>query len=157
MSAQPSNSDRYTEIRNAKAQRDYFIEDKFEAGIALRGTEVKSVRNGRAQINDAYGRVERGEVWLCNAHIDPYEYGSDNNHDARRQRKLLLHKHEIRKIAQALEVGGRTLIPLRLYFKDALAKIEVGLGTGKKQFDKREDLKKRAQMRDADRAVRFRR
>jgi SsrA-binding protein len=157
MCAQSSHPDRYTEIRNSKARRDYFIEDKFEAGVALRGTEVKSVRNGRAQINDAFGRVERGEVWLCNAHIDPYEYGTDNNHEPRRQRQLLLHKHEIRKIAQALDAGGRALVPLRMYFKDALVKIEIALATGKKQFDKREDLKKRAQMRDADRAVRFRR
>ncbi|HUJ43248.1 MAG TPA: SsrA-binding protein SmpB [Opitutaceae bacterium] len=157
MCAQSPASDRYTEIRNAKARRDYFIEEKFEAGIALRGTEVKSVRNGRAQISDAFGRTEQGEVWLQNAHIDPYEFGTDNNHEARRPRKLLLHKHEIRKIAQALEAGGRALIPLRLYFKDALVKVEVALATGKKQFDKREDLKKRAQLRDAARALRFRR
>ncbi|MDD2764748.1 MAG: SsrA-binding protein SmpB [Opitutaceae bacterium] len=157
MCAQPKDPDRYTEIRNAKARRDYFIEDKFEAGIALKGTEVKSVRNGRAQINDAFGRVEKGEVWLHNAHIDPYEYGTDNNHEARRQRKLLLHQHEIRKIAQAMEAGGRALVPLRLYFKAALVKVEVALASGKKQFDKREDLKKRAEMRDAQRALRFRR
>lgn len=157
MCAQSRDPQRYTEIRNSKALRDYFIEHKFEAGIALRGTEVKSVRNGRAQINDAFGRLEHGEVWLCNAHIDPYEYGSDNNHDARRQRKLLLHQHEIRRIAQALEAGGRTLVPLRLYFKDALVKVEVALGTGKKQFDKREDLKRRAETREIQRAMRFRR
>jgi len=157
MSAQPRDPHRYTEIRNAKAGRDYFLEHKFEAGIALRGTEVKSVRNGRAQISDAFGRVDGGEVWLCNAHIDPYEFGSDNNHDARRERKLLLHKHEIRRIAQALEAGGRVLVPLRLYFKDALVKVELALGTGKKQFDKREDLKRRAQDRDIQRALRSRR
>jgi SsrA-binding protein len=154
MCAQKRETDRYTEIRNAKAGRDYFIEDKFEAGIALRGTEVKSVRNGRAQINDAFGRIERGELWLQNAHIDPYEYGTDNNHDARRPRKLLLHRHEIRKIIQAVEAGGRALVPLRLYFKDALVKVEVALGTGKKQFDKREDLKRRAQARDDARSLR---
>jgi SsrA-binding protein len=157
MCAQSRDPQRYTEIRNSKALRDYFIEHKFEAGIALRGTEVKSVRNGRAQINDAFGRLEHGEVWLCNAHIDPYEYGTDSNHEARRQRKLLLHQHEIRRIAQALEAGGRTLVPLRLYFKDALVKVEVALGTGKKQFDKREDLKRRAQTREIQRAMRFRR
>jgi SsrA-binding protein len=157
MCAQSPDPERYTEIRNAKARRDYFIEEKFEAGLALRGTEVKSVRNGRAQINDAFGRLEKGEVWLCNAHIDLYEYGTDNNHEVRRQRKLLLHRHQIRRIAQAMEAGGRALVPLRLYFKDALVKVEMALGTGKKQFDKREDLKQRAQMRDADRALRFRR
>jgi len=157
MCAQSRDSDRYTEIRNSKALRDYFVEDRFEAGIALRGTEVKSVRNGRAQINDAYGRVQDGEVWLCGAHIDPYEFGTDNNHQARRERKLLLHRHEIRRIAQALDAGGRALIPLRIYFKEALVKVEVALGTGKKQFDKREDLKRRAQMRDVQRAMRSRR
>ena len=157
MCAQSRDSHRYTEIRNSKAGRDYFIEDRFEAGIALRGTEVKSVRNGRAQINDAYGRVQNGEVWLCGAHIDPYEFGSDNNHDARRERKLLLHQHEIRRIAQALDAGGRALVPLRLYFKDALVKVEVALASGKKQFDKREDLKRRAQLRDIQRELRPRR
>lgn len=157
MCAKPRDSDRYTEIRNAKARRDYFIEERFEAGIALRGTEVKSVRQGRAQINDAFGRLQRGEVWLFNAHIDPYEYGTDNNHEARRQRKLLLHDHEIRKIVQAVEAGGRVLVPLRLYFKHALVKVELALAKGKKQFDKREDLKRRAQLRDIDRAVRMRR
>ena len=157
MCAQSRDSRRFTEIRNSKALRDYFVEDRFEAGIALRGTEVKSVRNGRAQINDAFGRVQNGEVWLCGAHIDPYEYGSDNNHEARRERKLLLHQHEIRRIAQALDAGGRALVPLRLYFKDALVKVEVALGTGKKQFDKREDLKRKAQQRDLQRELRPRR
>ena len=156
MCAQSRDPDRYTEVRNAKAGRDYFIEEKFEAGIALRGTEVKSIRGGHAQISDAFARVEKGEVWLCNAHIDPYEYGTTSNHDARRQRKLLLNRSEIRKIAQALDAGGRVLVPLRLYFKDALVKVEVALGTGKKQFDKREDLKKRAELRDRERTVRFR-
>jgi len=157
MCAQSRDSDRYTEIRNAKAGRDYFIEDKFEAGIALRGTEVKSIRSGHAQISDAFARVDRGEVWLSNAHIDPYEYGTNNNHDVRRQRKLLLNRSEIRKIAQALDAGGRTLVPLRLYFKGSLVKVEVALATGKKQFDKREDLKKRAEIRDRARAGRIRR
>lgn len=157
MGAPSPDSERYTEIRNSKARRDFFIEEKFEAGIALRGTEVKSVRNGRAQINDAFGRVDKGELWLHNAHIDPYEFGTYNNHDARRSRKLLLHRHEIRKIVQAMDAGGRALVPLRLYFKDALVKVEIALATGKKLFDKREDLKKRAQSREADRAMRFRR
>lgn len=156
MCAKPRDSERFTEVRNAKAGRDYFIQDRFEAGIALHGTEVKSIRSGHAQISDAFARVEKGEVWLLNAHIDPYEYGSTNNHDARRQRKLLLNRSEIRKISQALEAGGRVLVPLRMYFKDALVKVEVALGTGKKQFDKREDLKKRAELRDRERAVRTR-
>jgi SsrA-binding protein len=157
MCAQSRDSDRYTEIRNAKAGRDYFIEDRFEAGIALRGTEVKSIRNGHAQISDAFARVDRGEVWLHNAHIDPYAFDSSNSHDVRRQRKLLLNRSEIRKIAQALDAGGRALVPLRLYFKGALVKVEVALATGKKRFDKREDLRKRAEIRDRDRAARSRR
>lgn len=157
MSAQKKDPGRYTEIRNAKAGRDYFVEDKFEAGIALKGTEVKSIRNGRAQISDAFGRVSKGEVWLFNAHIDPYDFGNLNNHDARRQRKLLLHQHQIRKIAQALDAGGRTLIPLRMYFKQALVKVEVALCTGKKSYDKRADLKEKAQAREVSKALKYRR
>lgn len=158
MSAQKKDAGRYNEIRNSKALRDYFVDERFEAGIQLRGTEVKSIRAGRAQINDAFGRYEKGEVWLHNAHIEQYAFGNINNHDAKRTRKLLLHKHDIRKIAQALESGGRALVPLRMYFKDALVKVEVALGTGKKLFDKRETLKKKVEMRDLDRAMKsFRR
>src|SRR5581483_12490407 len=123
-------------------------DEKFEAGLQLRGTEVKSIRAGRAQINDAFGRVMQGELWLINAYIDQYEFGNLNNHDPRRTRKLLLHRHQIRKIAQALDAGGRTLIPLRMYFKDALVKVEVALCTGKKLFDRREDVKRKDQLRD---------
>ncbi|KAB2836338.1 SsrA-binding protein SmpB, partial [bacterium] len=135
MAAKPNDPKRFTEVRNSKALRDYFVDERFEAGIALKGTEVKSVRAGRAQINDAFGRVEKGELWLVNAHIELYDFGNRYNHDARRTRKLLLHKHQIRKIAQALEAGGRALVPLRMYFKDALLKVEVALCTGKKLFD----------------------
>ena len=156
MSASKKDSVRYTEIRNSKALRDYFVDEKFEAGLQLRGTEVKSIRAGRAQINEAFGRVMDGELWLINAHIDQYEFGNVNNHDARRTRKLLLHRHQIRKIAQALDAGGRTLIPLRMYFKDALVKVEVALCTGKKLFDRREDLKKKAQLREVQKALKRR-
>ena len=100
---------RFTEIRNSKALRDYSIEERFEAGIKLQGTEVKAIRAGRAQINDAFGRFDKGDLWLMNAHIDEYAFGSFNNHDTRRTRKLLLHKHELRKIAQALQVWWRTV------------------------------------------------
>ncbi len=155
--AASDRSPRLTEVRNAKALRDYFVDDKFEAGIQLRGTEVKSIRSGQAQIADAFGRMEKGELWLHNAHIEPYAFGSDNNHDPRRPRKLLLHRHQLRKVAQALQVGGRALVPLRLYFKGALVKVEVALGTGKKLFDKRENLKKKAQMREVDKLLRHRR
>jgi len=157
MSAQKKDATRYTEVRNAKALRDYFVDERFEAGIALKGTEVKSIRAGKAQISDAFGRVENGELWLHNAHIEQYAFGNINNHDARRIRKLLLHAHQIRKIAQALNAGGRALVPLRMYFKDALVKVEVGLGTGKKLYDKRDTLKKKAVTRDMDKAVKFRR
>ncbi|HVU24304.1 MAG TPA: SsrA-binding protein SmpB [Opitutus sp.] len=153
MAESKKNGERYTEIRNAKALRDYFVDERFEAGIQLRGTEVKSIRAGKAQISDAFGRVEKGEVWLHNAHIEQYAFGNINNHDAKRVRKLLLHRHQVRKITQALDSGGRALVPLRLYFKGALVKVEVAIGTGKKLFDKRETLKKQVQMRDVDRAM----
>jgi SsrA-binding protein len=157
MSAQKKDPARYTEIRNAKALRDYLVEEKFEAGIALKGTEVKSIRGGRAQINDAFGKFERGELWIYNAHIEEYSFGNLNNHDSRRTRKLLLHRHQIRKIAQAMQVGGRALIPLRMYFKDALVKIEVAIAVGKKTFDKRDDLKKKVVQREVDKALKSRR
>ena len=145
MSAAKAKKDakRYTEIRNAKALRDYTVEERFEAGIKLQGTEVKAIRAGRAQINDAFGRFEKGDLWLMNAHIDEYAFGNSSNHPTRRTRKLLLHKHELRKIAQALQIGGYAMVPLRLYFKEALVKVEVALCTGKKLHDKRDDLKAR--------------
>jgi SsrA-binding protein len=157
MAAAKSGAPRYSEIRNSKAGRDYVVEHRFEAGIGLRGTEVKSIRAGRAQINDAYGRMRKGELWLLNAHIDEYSFGSYLNHATRRDRKLLLHKAELRKIAQAIEVGGRSLIPLRIYFKEALVKVEVALCTGKKTYDKRDDLKKKTALREVDRALKTRR
>ena len=157
MSAQKKDSARYTEIRNAKALRDYTVDERFEAGIALRGTEVKSIRAGKAQISDAFGRLEQGELWLHNAHIEQYAFGNINNHDARRTRKLLLHKHQVRKIAQALAAGGQALVPLRMYFKEALVKVEVALCTGKKLYDKREDLKRKVQVREVSKALKSRR
>ena len=147
---------RGTEIRNSKALHDFSIDERFEAGIQLRGTEVKSIRAGRAQINDAFGRAEKDELWLHNAHIEQYAFGNINNHDARRTRKLLLHRHQIGKIALALKAGGRALVPLRLYFKDALVKVEMGLATGKKLFDKRETRKAKAK-REVDKALKYRR
>lgn len=153
MSAQNQAAHRFTEIRNSKALRDYFVDERFEAGIQLRGTEVKSIRAGRAQINDAFGRMEKGELWMHGAHIEQYAFGNIYNHDAKRTRKLLLHAHQLRKIQQALEAGGRALVPLRMYFKDALVKVEVALCTGKKLFDKRETLKTKVEMRDVDRAM----
>jgi SsrA-binding protein len=158
MSAQKKDSKRYTEIRNSKALRDYSVDEKFEAGIQLRGTEVKSIRAGKAQINDAFARVEKGEVWLHNAHIEAYAFGNIYNHDAKRIRKLLLHRRHIEKIRVALDTGGgRALVPLRMYFKEALVKVEVALATGKKKYDQREDLKKKAEMREVDQAMKARR
>ena len=147
---------RYKEMRNAKASRDYVVGEKFEAGIALRGTEVKSIRAGQAQINDAFGRCEKGELWLYNVHIAEYTWGNQFNHEPRRKRKLLLHKHEVRKIAMALEAGGRALVPLRMYFKAALVKVEIALCTGKKLYDKRDDLKRKAELLEARKAHKFR-
>ena len=146
-----------TEIRNSRAFRHFEVEERFEAGIQLRGTEVKAIRSGKAQINEAFGRAERGEVWLHNAHIERYAFGNVNNHDPRRARKLLLHRHQIRKIAEALASGGKALVPLRMYFKEALVKVEVALCTGKKRFDKRHELVKKAEMREAARILKQKR
>jgi SsrA-binding protein len=157
MAAQKKDAPRFTEARNAKAFRDFTIGDRFEAGVQLRGTEVKSIRAGRAQISDAFCRIERNEIWMYGAHIEPYAFGNISNHDSKRIRKLLLHRRDIRKIEVAMNTGGKSLIPLRMYFKEALVKVEVGLGTGKKLFDKREDLKKKAQMREVNRTLRTRR
>lgn len=153
MASSRKSAKRYTEIRNAKALRDYTVDERFEAGIQLRGTEVKSIRAGRAQINDAFGRVEKGEVWLHNAHIEAYAFGNIHNHDAKRIRKLLLHRRHIERIAHELEAGGRALVPLRMYFKDALVKVEVALATGKKLHDRRDDLRKQAALREVSQAL----
>lgn len=157
MSAQKKDSARFSEIRNSKALRDYFVDEKFEAGIALQGTEVKSIRVGKAQINDAFGRFEKGELWLYNAHIEEYAFGNIWNHDCKRTRKLLLHRHQIRKIAQALQIGGKALVPLRMYFKGALVKVEIAVCSGKKLYDKREDLKRRVTDREIEKAMKYRR
>ncbi len=151
------DSKRYTEVRNAKAFRDYEIGERFESGIQLRGTEVKSIRAGRAQIPDAFGRFERGELWLHNAHIEQYAFGNINNHDARRTRKLLLHRHQMRKIAQAMDAGGSLLVPLRMYFKGSLVKVEVALARGRKHHDKRDAMRRKEADRETDRALKSRR
>ena len=141
------------EIRNSKVHRDYIVEQTYEAGVVLTGTEVKSIRAGKAQISDGFCRFNRGEFFINGLHIDEYAFGNINNHIPRRERKLLLKKSELRKIERALDAGGKSAIPTRIYFKEALIKIEIGICTGKKLFDKREDLKKKAQMRDADREL----
>ncbi len=138
-------------ITNRKARHEYFILESYEAGIALKGTEVKSLRNGDGNLNDAYAAVDHGEVWLLNMHISPYEHGTVNNHDPRRERRLLLTKKEIRKLIGRTAEKGLTLVPLRVYFKNGLAKVEIGLARGKKMYDKREDITRREQEREMER------
>lgn len=157
MAAKPHDPARYTELRNPKALRDYFLHDRFEAGVKLVGTEVKSIRAGKAQLADAFARVEKGEVWLYGAYIAEYSHGGLSQHAPRRPRKLLLNAHEIRKLIQAVETGGKLLVATRLYFKDALVKVEVATATAKKQFDKRADLKKRDMNLEARQALKYRR
>ena len=157
MAAKPKDSARFTEMRNPKALRDYFIHDKFEAGIKLVGTEVKSIRAGKAQITDAFCRVEQGGVWLYGAYIEEYSHGGLSQHAPRRVRQLLLHENEIRKLAQQTETGGRAIVALRMYFKQALVKVEIATASGKKQFDKRADLKKREMDQEARKALKHRR
>jgi SsrA-binding protein len=142
--------------RNKRARHDYQILDTWEAGIVLTGSEVKSLRNGKANISDAYGIVKEGEVHLLNLHISPYEQASYFNHEPTRTRKLLLHKREIRRMIGAVERQGLTLVPLELYFKRGKVKVVLGLGRGKKLWDKRADEKKRDDERDMQRAVRTR-
>jgi SsrA-binding protein len=145
------------ELRNAKAGRDYDLGERYEAGIVLTGTEVKSIRAGKAQLADAFGRIERGEAFLYNLHIAEYDFGNLNNHLPKRPRKLLLKAREIRKIQQETDTGGKALVPTRIYFKQALVKVELALGKGKKSYDKREDLKARAVERDVEREMQRRR
>jgi SsrA-binding protein len=157
MPAQKHDPTRYTEMRNSKALRDFFVHDKFEAGIKLSGTEVKSIRAGKAQLTDAFARIEKGEAWLYGAYIEEYSHGGLSQHSPRRPRKLLLRATEIRKLTQEVETAGRQIVALRMYFKEALVKVEIATATGKKQFDKREDLKKREQNLEARRALQSRR
>ncbi len=131
------------EILNKRAKFDYFIEEEIEAGIVLTGTEIKSVRDGKCNIKDCYGVVRNGEVFLVNMYIAQYKEGNIFNHEETRSRKLLLHKKEIKKITQAIEVGGYTLVPIKGYFKENKFKILLGICKGKKNFDKRETIKER--------------
>ena len=136
---------------NKKARHNYSIDEVYEAGISLLGTEVKSLRDGRAHLKESYAKLKNDEIFLVNAHISPYTHAGHSNHDPVRQRKLLLHKKEIRRLAGKMTERGLTLIPLRMYFKRGKAKVELGLGKGKKLHDKREDIKKRDMARDAAR------
>jgi SsrA-binding protein len=149
----PQTADRQSIARNPKAAHDYHILETWEAGIVLTGTEVKSLRNGKASIKEAYARTSRGEVFLEGMNITPYEQGNRYNHEPVRSRKLLLHRREIDRIVGAVEREGLTLVPLELYFKKGHAKVALALGKGKKQHDKRETLKRRIVERETARAV----
>ncbi len=138
---------------NRRARADYFIEETFEAGIALTGTEVKSLREGRANLKESYGDVVGGEVWLVGCHISPYEHGNVNNHEPTRRRKLLLHKEEIARLFGKTQERGLTLVPMKMYFKRGRAKIELGLGRGKKHGDRRQELKERTVNREVQREL----
>lgn len=139
---------------NRKAYHDYHVLDTFEAGIALLGTEIKSIRTGGVNLRDAYARVENGEAWLHNVHIARYDPGNRFNHDPHRPRKLLLHRKEIRELAVQTQGKGLTVVPLKLYLKDHLAKVELGVVRGKRQYDKRQAEAKREAEREMGRAVR---
>ncbi len=140
--------------RNRRARYEYHIEETYEAGLALTGTEVKSLRAGRASIGEAYARVENGEVWLYHVHIPPYEAGSIFNHDPLRKRKLLLHRNEIRRLSGRVQQKGYTLVPLRLYFKRGMAKVELAVARGKRQYDKRVAIETREVQRRIEKAIR---
>ena len=139
--------------QNRKASHDYFIEETYEAGIVLKGTEIKSIRAGKVSLKDAHCRIINGEAELINMHIATYEQGNRFNHDPTRTRKLLLHRREIDKLIGLTKQKGYALVPLKLYIKNGFAKVLIGLGRGKKQFDKREDLKQKQMKRDIDRAM----
>jgi SsrA-binding protein len=149
----PREKGRKLVAQNRKARHDYHIEDAFEAGLVLVGTEVKSLRAGRASLVDGYAAVSGGEVWLHNVHIPEYTQGTWTNHEPRRPRKLLLHRDQIRKLVNKTQESGLTIIPLALYFQDGYAKVEIALARGKKNYDKRQALAERQAKRDADRAM----
>jgi SsrA-binding protein len=139
--------------QNKKARHDYHIDDTFEAGLVLVGTEVKSLREGRASLADGFAEIDRGEAWLLNVHIPEYTQGTWTNHAARRRRKLLLHRSEIDKIERKVSEKGFTLVPLALYFKDGRAKVEIGVARGKKAYDKRHAIAERTANREKEQAL----
>jgi SsrA-binding protein len=142
---------------NRKARHEYFLLDTYEAGLVLKGSEIKSIRAGQVSLAQAYVSVEGDEAWLVNSHIAPYNEASRNNHDPVRTRKLLLHRSEIRKLSDKVRQKGATVVPLRIYLKDGKAKIEIALAKGKKQYDKREEIAKRDAKREMDRRYKQRR
>jgi SsrA-binding protein len=152
----PRETGRKLVAQNKRARYDYHIEDTWEAGMVLQGTEVKSLRAGRASLVDGYAAVRDGEVWLMGVHIPEYTEGTWTNHEPRRPRKLLLHRREIGRLIGMTQEQGVTLIPLTLYFKDGKAKVEIAVGRGKRAHDKRQDIAKREAKREIDRAARHR-
>ncbi|NUR01233.1 MAG: SsrA-binding protein SmpB [Streptomyces sp.] len=139
--------------QNKKARHDYHILDTYEAGLVLTGTEVKSLRLGRASLVDGFAQLDGGEAWLYNVHIPEYTQGTWTNHAARRKRKMLLHRSEIDKLAQKVQETGNTVVPLALYFKEGRVKVEIALAKGKKEYDKRQTLREKQDRREADRAI----
>jgi SsrA-binding protein len=136
---------------NRKARHEYFLLETFEAGIALKGTEVKSLREGKASLQESYATIKNGEVWLVDMHVSPYERGAVDAHEPTRMRKLLLHKKEIRRLLGKLTEKGLTLVPTRVYFKNGIAKVELALARGKRAYDKREAIKRREAQREVER------
>ncbi len=153
MAKKESKKNAPPKIENRKARHDYHVDETYEAGIVLKGTEVKSIREGKASLNEAFAFFRNGELWLKNMYIKPYKFGSYSNHDERRDRKLLLKKREIREIDKSMHQKGFTLVPLKLYFKGGYAKVLMGLARGKKQYDKREDIKQKDVRRELDRKI----
>ena len=143
--------------QNKKARHDYHIIEVLEVGMVLVGTEVKSLREGRANLKDSYARIRDGELYLVQAHISPYSHASYDNHDPERVRKLLVHKRELKRLTGKTQEKGLTLVPLKIYFKDGKAKVELALASGKKSYDKRETLKRQTQKREMERAIKDRR
>jgi SsrA-binding protein len=142
-----------TVATNRKARHDYHIDDKFEAGMVLTGSEIKSIRAGQVNLRDSYATIREGELWLVNAHISPYKQANRENHEPRRDRKLLMHRREINRLTGKLQEKGLTLVPLQIYLKQGRAKIELGLARGKKLYDKRQTLRDRTDRRQMEREV----
>ncbi len=142
--------------QNPKAHRDFFLEEKYEAGIELEGSEVKSLRDGQASIKESFAMIQDGEVFLINGYIAPYEGANRFNHNPRRERKLLLHRQEINRLIGKTQIKGYTLVPVRIYFKNRRAKIELALAKGKRAYDRREDIKRREAQREVDKALKKR-
>jgi SsrA-binding protein len=138
---------------NRKARHDYIVEDTYEAGVVLTGSEIKSIRAGQVNLRDSYAAIRDGELWLINTHIAPYKQASHQNHEPRRERKLLMHRREINRLTGKLQETGLTLVPLRIYLKDRRAKVELGLARGKKRHDKRQAIRERTDRRQMERAI----